>query len=99
MPITTSIALQIAGSFLVIGAADFGYRQFAWRKRLRMTTQEVKEEYKETEGNPLFKSLRRQRHREILMQSVMAAVRRADVVVVNPGGGMADGTPLAGDRR
>ena len=49
-----------------------------------MTKHEVREEYKETEGNPLHKSLRRQMHREILLQSIMEAVRRANVVVVNP---------------
>ena len=49
-----------------------------------MTKQEVKQEYKETEGNPLFKNLRRQIHREILMQNMLAAVRQAHVVVVNP---------------
>lgn len=49
-----------------------------------MTKQEVKDEWKESEGDPLFKSARRQMHRDILMQSMMAAVQRADVVVVNP---------------
>ena len=49
-----------------------------------MTKQEVKEEYKETEGNPLHKSMRRQLHREILMQNMLAAVKQSSVVVVNP---------------
>ena len=49
-----------------------------------MSKQEVKEEYKETEGNPLIKSARRRVHLEILQQAMMAAVKRADVVVVNP---------------
>src|ERR1044072_6085263 len=62
-----------------------GFNQrFLHRKELRMTKHEVREEYKETEGNPLHKSLRRQMHREILLQSVMEAVRRASVVVRNP---------------
>ena len=49
-----------------------------------MSKQEIKEEYKETEGNPLFKSARRRIYFEILQQSMMAAVKKADVVVVNP---------------
>ena len=49
-----------------------------------MSKQEVREEYKETEGNPLFKSARRRIYLEILQQSMMAAVKKADVVVVNP---------------
>ena len=49
-----------------------------------MSKQEVKEEYKETEGNPLIKGARRRIHLEILQQAMMAAVKKADVVVVNP---------------
>ena len=49
-----------------------------------MTKHEVREEYKETEGNPLIKAQRRALHREILSQSLAAAVRDADVVMANP---------------
>ena len=78
------IGFKIGVAFLAIGAADYFLQRYFHRRELMMTKHEVKEEYKETEGNPLHKSLRRQRHREILMQAMMAAVRRADVVVVNP---------------
>lgn len=78
------IGVRVGLVFLVIGAADYFLQRFLHRKELRMTKHEVREEYKETEGNPLHKSLRRQMHREILLQSVMEAVRRASVVVVNP---------------
>lgn len=78
------IGIKIGLVFLVLGAGDYFLQRFLHRKELMMTKHEVKEEYKETEGNPLHKSLRRQMHREILMQSVMEAVRRASVVVVNP---------------
>ena len=78
------IGLRVGLVFLVIGAADYFLQRFLHRKELKMTKHEVREEYKESEGNPLHKSLRRQMHREILLQSVMEAVRRASVVVVNP---------------
>ncbi|HVF56629.1 MAG TPA: EscU/YscU/HrcU family type III secretion system export apparatus switch protein [Pyrinomonadaceae bacterium] len=78
------IGLKVGLAFLLLGGADFFLQRYLHRKELRMTKHEVKEEYKETEGNPLYKSMRRQMHREILMQSVMAAVRQANVVVVNP---------------
>jgi len=78
------IGVRVGLVFLVIGAADYFLQRFLHRKELRMTKHEVREEYKETEGNPLHKSLRRQMHKEILLQSVMEAVRRASVVVVNP---------------
>ncbi|HEX8188313.1 MAG TPA: EscU/YscU/HrcU family type III secretion system export apparatus switch protein [Pyrinomonadaceae bacterium] len=79
-----TIGLRVGLAFLAIGAADYFLQRYFHRRELMMTKHEVKEEYKETEGNPLHKSLRRARHREILMQAMMDAVRRANVVVVNP---------------
>ncbi|MER3428310.1 MAG: hypothetical protein C4334_09440 [Pyrinomonas sp.] len=78
------IGFKVGVAFLLIGAADYFLQKFLHRRDLMMTKQEVREEYKETEGNPLHKSVRRQRHREIVMQSLAAAVKRANVVVVNP---------------
>jgi flagellar biosynthetic protein FlhB len=79
-----TIGLRVGVAFLVIGAADYFLQRYFHRRELMMTKHEVREEYKETEGNPLHKSLRRARHREIMMQAMMDAVRRANVVVVNP---------------
>lgn len=79
-----TIGLRVGIAFLVLGAADYFLQRYFHRRELMMTKHEVKEEYKETEGNPIHKSLRRARHREILMQAMMDAVRRANVVVVNP---------------
>lgn len=78
------IGLRVGIAFLVLGAADYFIQRYFHRRELMMTKHEVKEEYKETEGNPIHKSLRRARHREIMMQAMMDAVRRANVVVVNP---------------
>jgi flagellar biosynthetic protein FlhB len=78
------VGVKIGLVFLALGAADYFLQRYLHRRELMMTKHEVREEYKETEGNPLHKHLRRQLHREILMQSIMEAVRRANVVVVNP---------------
>ncbi|HEV2763177.1 MAG TPA: flagellar biosynthesis protein FlhB [Pyrinomonadaceae bacterium] len=78
------IGMKVGVAFLLVGGADFFLQRFLHRRGLRMSKHEVKEEYKETEGNPHYKSMRRRLHREILMQSVLAAVRQATVVVVNP---------------
>lgn len=78
------IGLKIGLAFLVLGGADFFLQRFLHRHDMKMTKHEVKEEYKETEGNPLIKSQRRAIHREILSQSMAAAVRDADVVLANP---------------
>lgn len=84
----TRIGMQICGAFLVIGAADFGYRQFAWRRRLRMSKQDVKEEYKRSEGNPhvraRMRQLGRKRLRALMNGGGLRQVPRADVVITNP---------------
>ncbi len=79
-----NICLKIGLVFLIIGGGDFFLQKFLHRQDMKMTKHEVKQEYKETEGNPLIKSQRRFLHREILSQSMAAAVRDADVVLANP---------------
>ena len=78
------ITWKVAAAFVILGIADRVLQKFLHLKEMRMSKQEVKEEYKETEGNPLFKSARKRLYLEMLQQSMMAAVKKADVVVVNP---------------
>ncbi len=69
---------------LVIGIADRMYQKFQHRRDLRMTKQEVKEERKDVDGDPLMKGRRMQRMREMHLQRLGIDVPRADVVVTNP---------------
>ena len=69
---------------LVITVADFAYQRFTFAKKMRMTKQEVKDEYKQTEGDPLVKSKIRALRVQKARQRMMAAVPQADVVVTNP---------------
>jgi flagellar biosynthetic protein FlhB len=78
------IVAKVGIMFLILAIGDFFLQRFLYLKELRMTKHEVKEEFKETEGNPLHKIARRQVHREILMHSLIMAIKKADVVVVNP---------------
>jgi flagellar biosynthesis protein FlhB len=78
------IGFKVGLAFLVLGALDLFLQRMLHRRDLRMSKQEVKDEYKETEGDPLIKAHRRSLHREILAQSLAAAVRDADVVLANP---------------
>jgi flagellar biosynthesis protein FlhB len=82
--IVLEIGLKVGFTFLLLGAADYFLQKFLYLKEMKMTKQEVREEHKETEGNPLVKGARRQIHREILMQGMMVAIKKADAVVVNP---------------
>ncbi len=78
------IALRIILLLLALAIFDFYYQRYEYRKSLRMTKQEVKDEFKQTEGDPKVKSRIRQRQRQIAMRRMMQEVPKADVVITNP---------------
>ena len=69
---------------LLVALVDVPLQQYLYRHRLRMSLQEVKDEHKETEGNPQVKSKRRERAREIAYGQSIRRVPEADVVIMNP---------------
>lgn len=70
--------------FILISIPDYFVQRREFMESMKMTKYEVKQEYKEMEGDPEVKSRLRQRQREILMQNMPKAVREADVVITNP---------------
>ncbi len=81
----TLILILAFGLFSIpIAGIDFFYRRWEYEENLKMTKQEVKEEYKQQEGHPLIKSAIRKKQREIAMRRMMAEVPKADVVITNP---------------
>ena len=68
----------------LVVALDFAYQWYKTREQMMMTFQEVKDEMKQAEGDPIFKGMRRQRQREIAMMRTLQEVPKADVVVANP---------------
>src|SRR3972149_5786076 len=68
----------------ILAAIDLGYQKWQFAKNLRMTRQELKEEYKEQEGDPQIKSRIRSMQKEIARKSMIAEVPKADVVITNP---------------
>ena len=68
----------------LIAAIDLPWRLHQHKNKLKMTHQEVKEENKETEGDPAMKSVRRQRAEEMAANRMMSDVPTANVVIVNP---------------
>ncbi|NLW78095.1 MAG: flagellar biosynthesis protein FlhB [Ruminococcaceae bacterium] len=70
--------------FAFLAAADFMYQRWQYEKDLRMTKQEIKEEYKQTEGDPQIKGKIRQKQREMSMGRMMQNVPEADVIITNP---------------
>ena len=77
--LTATVAVMTA-----IAILDFMYQKYAFLKQMRMTKQEVKDEHKQSEGDPLIKSRIRRLRQERAHQRMMAAVPRADVVITNP---------------
>ena len=71
-------------AMVVISLGDFVYQKWKYKKDMRMTKQEVKEEYKQMEGNPEIKSRRREKMRELSRRRMMAEVPNATVVITNP---------------
>ena len=76
--------LKISVVYLLIGFADWIYQKFKFKEDMKMTKQEVKDEYKNTEGDPQIKGRQRQRMRESSMRRMMQDVPKADVVITNP---------------
>lgn len=82
--ILKTLLLYTIGAFSVIAAMDFLYTKFKYLKDHMMSKDEVKKEYKESEGDPQIKSKRKQIHRELLNQNTIGKTRKAKVLVVNP---------------
>lgn len=78
------LALKVAGGLLVLAMFDFAFQRYEHKKKLRMTKQEVKDESKDTEGNPLLKGRIRQAQKDMARKRMMQDVPTADVVVTNP---------------
>jgi flagellar biosynthetic protein FlhB len=71
-------------AYVVVSGADLLYQRFSYKKRLRMTKQEVKEEHKDSEGDPAVKSKQRSLRMQRARQRMLAAVPKATVVITNP---------------
>lgn len=78
------LILTVGVAFGAVAAIDYLYQWWEYEKSIKMTKQEIKDEYKQMEGDPQIKSRRRQKQREYAMARMMQAVKEADVVVRNP---------------
>lgn len=78
------ITLKVGVAILMLAIIDYAYQKYDYEKSIKMSLQEVKDEFKDTDGNPLIKSQIRKLQREMSRKSMMAAVPEADVVVTNP---------------
>ncbi len=79
-----TIVLRIILLLLALAVFDFYYQRYQHRKSLRMTKKEVKDEFKQTEGDPMIRNRIRQKQRQLAMRRMMQEVPKADVVITNP---------------
>lgn len=82
--ILINTGLKIAAVFVVVAFADYGFQKWKFMRDMRMTKQEVKEEYKSTEGDPQIKGKIRQRMMQASRRRMMNNLPQADVVITNP---------------
>ena len=84
MDVGRQMILRITIAFLAIAAADFLYQWWHFERELRMSKEEIKEEYKQTEGDPQIKGKIKEMQRRRAMSRMMQQVPKADVVIRNP---------------
>ncbi|MFH1147789.1 MAG: flagellar biosynthesis protein FlhB [Pseudomonadota bacterium] len=82
--ISFKILLQTCMVMFIIAALDYGFQRWEFERGMRMTKQEIKEEYKQSEGDPMVKSRIKSIQRELARRRMMEAVPKADVVITNP---------------
>lgn len=82
--VTLWTCIKIAAALVVLALLDYGYQYWKHEQDLKMTTQELREELKDQQGNPQVISRRRQIHRQMVQSKIATTVPKADVVVTNP---------------
>jgi flagellar biosynthetic protein FlhB len=78
------LSFRLAFLLLVIAIFDYVYQKWEFERSIKMSKQELKEEYKQMEGDPQIKSKIRQKQRELARSRMMSSVPKADVVITNP---------------
>ncbi len=79
-----SMVFQVVGVIIILGVFDFMYQKWQTTQDLKMTKQEVKDEMKQSEGDPQIKGKIKQKQRQMAMSRMMKEVPKADVIVTNP---------------
>ena len=79
-----SLVYKICLIFVGVAVLDFAYEKYDYEKKLMMTKQEIKDEYKQTEGDPFIKGKIKEKQRKLSMNRMIQQVPQADVIVRNP---------------
>lgn len=82
--LVVELGIRISVMYMIIAVLDFAYQKYKFNKDMKMTKQEVKDEYKQAEGDPQVKGKIKQKMREASMRRMMQDLPKADVVITNP---------------
>jgi flagellar biosynthetic protein FlhB len=82
--LTVQMGISASIALLFLALFDYLYQKYDFEKSIRMSKQDIKDEYKNSEGDPQIKSRIKQRQREMAMRRMMQEVPNADVVITNP---------------
>lgn len=82
--VSFQLVAATAAAFILIAALDASYQRFSFLKKMRMSHRDIRQELKDTEGDPMIRSQRRQLHQEWANRNAVEAARTASVLVVNP---------------
>lgn len=82
--VVIELGIRIAAVYMIIAMLDYAYQKYKFKQDMKMTKQEVKDEYKNQEGDPQVKGKQKQRMREASMRRMMQQLPKADVVITNP---------------
>ena len=80
----TELVIYVSLAFIVVAVADYAFQKMSYIQGLKMSKDEVKREYKESEGNPEIKSRRRSLFQELISSQETSNIRRSSVIVANP---------------
>ena len=88
LPLTRSLAIKMLGAVVailaVVATADYLFQYRQWYERQKMSLREMKEEFRQTEGDPAVKGKLKQLRNTRMRKRIMAAVPKASVVITNP---------------
>ncbi|MZQ81574.1 flagellar biosynthesis protein FlhB [Paenibacillus sp. 5J-6] len=82
--LTLKLGIKIGAVLIALAIFDYIYQKYEYEKSLKMSKQDIKDEYKTSEGDPLIKAKIRSKQRQMAMQRMMQEVPKADVIITNP---------------
>lgn len=82
--LTVMMGIKIGVALVILSLFDYLYQKYEYEKNLRMSKQDIKDEYKKSEGDPLIKGKIKEKQRRMALARMMQDVPKADVVITNP---------------